>query len=74
MNEYKEYSELNKLAAINYKRIAIKEFIEWCCAHNIIFYDLTNLDEIIFYYFDIDIKKVEAERQEIIANANGGES
>lgn len=71
----KEYQECNKLAAINDKRIVIKEFIEWCCTHNISFYDFTTyLDKVIADYFDIDLEKVESERQEIIANARANNS
>lgn len=66
----KEYQECNKLAAINDKRIVIKEFIEWCGANGVSFYDFTtNLDQVIFNYFDIDLEKIEMERQEILENA-----
>lgn len=66
----KEYQECNKLAAINDKRIVIKEFIEWCGANGVSFYDFTtNLDQVIFNYFDIDLEKIEMERQKILENA-----
>lgn len=75
-NNYPETTELDKIKAVKEDSQIIGEFLEWCEAkqykvvcdeyrNGTYYYEVGSIEQILAEYFDIDLKKVSAEKDAV---------